>query len=335
MSLDMDQLMGQYDQVKDDENKGSYLDNFVKMPEGKGSVVIRLLPPAPPQMFGRDKNEFYIWTRTHRVNNKTLHDPCEFVNGKWVGDNPIREYLRWLWKESEKAAPAEQDRMRKLYREIKPIDRYYFNCIVRSYTDDSGQVHENENKIFSCGKTLFQIILRGICGDKEMGIDKLGDVTDFKNGRDFKIVKAIKKSGDQTFPNYEQSHFVDVSPTGNPDECKQYMENLYDLHALRVLKSPEEMKHNLQVHLGVKQDNDTDFDPTEYSAMGSSDASSNASSVERGDNSDSAPVPQEEVASAPPESPVENPVSTDVADTSDEGESLADDDFLKELRDIG
>jgi hypothetical protein len=256
MSLDLGAIQSDYKGLKASEgSSGSFLENFVKMPEGKGSVVLRLLPPAPDGMFGRNKNPFYLVTALHRINNKSIHDVREYVNGKWVGHNPIVDYIRGCWKQSEQSAPAERDRLQGIYRQLKPVERYYYNCIVREERAEDGTVKKNVGpKILSVGKTLHEIILRGILGDKEMNQPRLGDVTEFKSGYDFKLIKTIRKSGDNSYPNYEGSHFLEQSPTGDPDQCKEWMEKLHDLTALRVLKSAEEMQHELSIHLGLKQE---------------------------------------------------------------------------------
>jgi len=312
MGLDIGSLQNDYKTLKAAEGSGgSFYENFVKMPEGKGSVVMRLLPPAPKGAFGREDNPFYLVTALHRVNGKSLHDIRDYVGGKWVGKNPICEYMRTLWKESEQDAPAEAERKRALYRQIKPVERYYYNVIVREERSEDGTVKKNAGpKILSVGKTVHEIILRGILGDKEMNQPKLGDVTDFKTGYDFKLVKTIRKSGDQSFPNYEGSHFLEQSPAGDPDECKRWMENLHDLKALRILKSYEELEHELLVHLGLKQDTAGGFDVSKYSAPSAA----------------AAPVAEKESA----------PVAVKAAAvTEDSNDSEADEDFLEELRRLG
>lgn len=305
MGLDIGSLQNDYKTLKATEGSGgSFLENFVRMPEGKGSVVMRLLPP-------KDGNPFYLVTALHRVNGKSLHDIREYVNGKWVGRNPICEYMRHLWKESEQAAPAEAEQKRNLYRQIKPIERYYYNVIVREERAEDGTVKKNVGpKILSVGKTVHEIILRGILGDKEMNQPQLGDVTDFKNGYDFKLVKTIRKSGDQSFPNYEGSHFLEQSPAGDPDECKRWMENLHDLKALRILKTYEELEHELLVHLGLKQEVAGGFDPSKYGA---------AKAVE--------------AKAAPAPAPAAKVTVSATAEASDDGD--ADEDFLEELRKLG
>ena len=325
MGLDINSIYNDYKESKTVEGAasgGSFLENFVKLPEGKGSVILRILPPAPDGMFGKKQNPFYQWTRIHKVNGKSLHDPREKSNGRWVGENPIGDYLKWLWKESEQAKPEERDRMQRLYRELKPIERYYFNVIVRAETDSSGNIKKNVGpKILSVGKTVYEIILRGICGDKEMNQPKLGDVTDFKTGRDFKLVKNVKKSGDNAYPNYETSHFLDESVAGDPDECKKWMENLHDLGSLRVVKSSEELENELMIHLGLKQETgNSNFDPSKFKTANSApSAAVVAESIVRQESEDV-------VASS------KNNSMESTEDSSEDDEEIADKDFLEELR---
>jgi hypothetical protein len=307
MGLDLGSIQSDYKGLKASEGSGgSFLENFVKMPEGKGSVVMRLLPP-------KEGKPFYLVTALHRVNGKSLHDIREYNRdtGKWVGYNPICEYNRHIWKQSEQAAPAERDRLQALYRQLKPVERYYYNVIVREERAEDGTVRKNVGpKILSVGKMVHEIILRGILGDKEMNQPRLGDVTDVKNGYDFKLVKTIRKSGDQQFPNYEGSHFLEQSPACDPDEWKTWTENLHDLTSLRVLKTAEELEHELQVHLGLKQEATSGgFDPSKFSR----------------------PV---EAASAP--SPVAAAAAVKVERESDsDDDDIADKDFIEELKRLG
>lgn len=306
MGLDLGAIQNDYKGLKASEGSGgSFLENFVKMPDGKGSVVMRLLPP-------KEGKPFYLVTALHRVNGKSLHDIREYnrETGKWVGHNPIVDYMRYLWKQSEQAAPAERDRMQALYRQIKPVERYYYNVIVREERAEDGTVKKNVGpKILSVGKMVHEIILRGILGDKEMNQPRLGDVTDQKAGYDFKLVKTIRKSGDQQFPNYEGSHFLEQGPAGDPDEWKSWMENLHDLETLRILKTADELEHELQVHLGLKQESSgSTFDPSKFSKT-----------VEAAE----APVP------------VASTAKVEVESSSDEDDDMADKDFIEELKRLG
>jgi len=306
MGLDLGAIQSDYKGLKASEGSGgSFLENFVRMPDGKGSVVMRLLPP-------KEGAPFYLVTALHRVNGKSIHDIREYSRetGKWVGQNPIVDYMRHLWKQSEQDAPAEAERKRALYRQIKPVERYYYNVIVREERAEDGTVKKNVGpKILSVGKMVHEIILRGILGDKEMNQPKLGDVTDQKSGYDFKLVKTIRKSGDQQFPNYEGSHFLEQSPAGTPDEWASWTSNLHDLKSLRVLKTAEELENELQIHLGLKQESSgSGFDPSKFSK----------------------PV---EAATAPVSAPAAARVESESG--SDDDDDIADKDFIEELKRLG
>lgn len=320
--LDINSLTSEYKSTKVNENSpaaGNFLENFVRMPEGKGSVVMRILPPAPKGMFDRDENPFYQATRIHKVNGKSIHDPRVKLNGRWVGENPIGDYLKWLWKESEQQTSSEErERMQKTYRQLKPIERYYYNVIVRSETDENSNVNKNVGpKILSVGKTVHEAILRGIVGDEDMGQKGFGDVTDFKTGRDFKLIKTIRKSGDMSYPNYESSHFLDESPAGDPDECKEWMKSLHDLSSLRTLKTTEELEHELMIHLGLKQDSSSGFDPSKFQAKKEDVVQSSVKTT------------SEDAESS--ESQNENSSNVQSSSSNDD-DDMADQDFLEELR---
>jgi len=314
----INQLQSAYNSIKSTGGPDdSYLKNFVRMPRGKGTVVVRILPPAPGA-------SLYQETRISKVNGKNLHDPCDKVDGKWVGKNPIRDYLRYLWKKSEQAPPQEQKAMRDLYRQIKPIPRFYFNVIVREETDENGVVSKNVGpKILSVGQTLLELILRGACGDKEMGIKGYGDITDLKTGRDFMIIKNVKQSGEDAFPNYDSSMFKDELPAGDPDQCKQWMEELHDLSTLRILKSAEEIDHELKVHLGVIQEN-TEFDASQYEPSNNQDSPETKAVIQetKAVVQETQPVAQASTSSVQEESPF----------NVDETESMVDEEFFNTLR---
>jgi hypothetical protein len=319
MSLDLQQLMEDNARLSNENTgaSGDFLDKFVMMPEGNGHITVRLLPPAKPGMFGRNRNEFYCKTRIHKLNNRSYHCPKVPVkvgkNIRWDGDCPICSYYNYLWNESDKKAADEQQQMQSIARQIKPIERYYYNVMVRAqYNEQSGDVQKNVGpKVLSVGKTLHQIILRGILGDEELGIAKLGDVTEIDTGRDLKIIKVMRKSGSESYPNYNDSKFLDPTPLGNKDEVVGWLENLHDLAALRVVKPAEELKKNLKIHLGLIPDDSSNFDPTEYS-----------------------PATKSVAATVTRETKVAPPVESAVAESTDVDETLADDDFLKQLKDL-
>ena len=324
MALDILGLQEEANRLKEgnQNNNTDYLSNFVKFPDGAGAVTIRLLGPAAPGMFERQSSPFYQETRLHRVNNKSIHCLKNFdkKGKKYVGDCPICQYYNYLWQESEKQKdPSVRDEMQRKARAIKPVPRYYFNCIVRQERQDDGSVLENVGpKILSIGATLYKKIITGITGDPDMDEKGYGDVTDIASGRDFKIIKTIKKSGDEEYPNYDNSKFVDsTSPLGNPDQVKLWLSTLHDLNSHRILKPAEELKVELKKHLGlIKNDvSSGGFDPSEYTTASEETVVRTVPSQER---TASAVV---ETVSSETVSPVAN-------------ESDMDDDFFNTLKNI-
>jgi len=278
MSLDLASLKAENSRLKEGNAGGGsdFLENFVKFPEGNGVVVVRLLGPAASGLFDREDSPFFQATRTHRVNGKSLHCLKSLEkSGKFTGECPICRYYNWLWQESEKKGPEEAAKLQAQARAIKPIERYYYNCIVRKEVQENGDVLENVGpKILSVGKTLHKMIITGIVGNEELQEKGYGDVTDINNGRDFKIIKTMRQSGKDSFPNYDTSKFVDPSVLGNPDQVKLWLASLHDIVSLRTLKDPEELKIELKKHLGVIPADEvtaSGFDPSEYSVGGHAD----------------------------------------------------------------
>lgn len=320
MSLDLGALQEESSRLKDTATGGGsdWMENFVKFPEGNGVTVVRLLGPAASGMFGRNKSPFYQVSRIHRVNGKSLHCPKNLDGKRWVGDCPICQYYNYLWQESEKKGAEEAAKMQAQARAIKPIDRYYYNCIVRRETLENGEVRENVGpKILSVGKTLHQMILRGILGDENLDEKGYGDVTDVKAGRDFKIIKTMRQSGKESYPNYDTSKFMDPSPLGTPDQVATWLQAVHDLASLRTLKDMDELKLELKKHLGLAPVDDTGsgFDPREYQVSVTADE----------------PTVRVNKVSEPPKSEVEKAA----AGTSEGSESVVDEEFFNTLRNLG
>lgn len=301
MGINLDELRQEHQRLENSGNKNNFLDNFVKMPDGEGTVVVRLLPP-------RQGGKLYCLTRIHRLGDKTFHSPLTLINGKWEGHCPIQNFYRKLWKDSE--APgitAEQaEAIRNMARAIKPIDRYYYNCIVRSVHDPkTGEVHKNVGpKILSVGKQLHSRIIKAILGDPAMDEPELGDVTSLnldgmdQSGRDFKIIKRVKKSGPDSFPNYDDSKFMGITPAGTKEEIEKWMHNLHNLEDLRKILPGEELEREVRIFRGLEK------------------------------------VP-EEMSHARVETSKPEPIKvTREVVASDEDESLADEDFIRQLKNM-
>lgn len=312
-ALDISELEQESSRVNSKQQNSENSGIYVRYPESNSFTVMRFLPRRKGQpLFCAVK---YHMLRDNNGNKKIFFSPKELVKTdkgpRWIGENSIVDkYLRDLWSKSEKVTGKAQDELRAQYRDLKGIERYYYNVIVRQEKDiKTGELVKNSGpKIFSCGKTIHAMIVRAIVGDKTAGEEPLGDITNPKSGRDFKLVK--KMNGD--YPNYDLSKFLDASPLGEPDEVSGWLDNLHDLQAIRVVKSDDELKHALKVHLGLIQEDQDDgnYDPSEFTQSVSSKKETKAvEKVDLGLNTASVAVDEEE-------------------------EVMADDEFLKEIDDL-
>jgi hypothetical protein len=228
-------------------------DIFVKMPMADGYVLVRFLPPQKGK-------SLFCATRIHNLGTKRFH--ClrhrkTLPNGIfWVNttndpgtDCPIcQEYSR-LWKVSNNQRGDEQIRTQSTAREIKPIERFYWNVIVRQQINEkTGSVEKNVGpKILSCGKTLQAIILESINGSELTGRKKLGNITHPVTGRDFRLVKKMTKgTSGAGYPKYDQSSFEDPSELGTDDQIRIWLESMHNLDDLRNLRPRPEMIDSLR-----------------------------------------------------------------------------------------
>lgn len=251
-------------------SKDEYLQKFVRLPMGEGYKIIRLLPRVSKG------DKFYSVTRLHTLINPSVRDssgkpvsksyhcpnqPEEQPNGKvyWKGNCVVCRYYHDLWKQSLELSGKAQEDMQNKARALKPQERYYMNAIEREEDKEGNVVANVGPRIYSCPKTVFEKIYRAMAGDKLTGEKPLGDVTHPTKGRDFRIVKKIVKvagpgGSQREYPNYDKSKFGEVSDAGTPEELEKWLENLHDLQAMRDVKSDEELRHALRVHLGLVRD---------------------------------------------------------------------------------
>lgn len=326
--LNINEIMQENARLQTNDN---FLDNFVKWPDGNGIIIVRFLPPAKKGLFGNEKNPFFLTTRIHKINGRSYHCPKEFDGKYWkIGRCPICDYYNSLWAESKKVDPTRADALQTEARNIKPIERYYYNVIVRQqHNPQTNEVEKNVGpKILSVGKTIHSRIIRAICGDEAMQEPALGDITHFQTGRDFKIVKAMRASGKDTYPNYSESRFLDPSPLGTPEQIQTWMGNLHNLVALRKVLAYEELHKQVRIYLGKEKDDTVMFDPNEFD-----EEAPTPTRVEQ-------PVQTQPVQEAPVQQPVSTTQVEETENTQEEvvvnndSESLADDDFIKELQGI-
>jgi len=208
------------------------MDNFVKMPEKEGYVLLRLLPALKGKWH-------FCATRIHRLgeypNSKTFHCLRQRVK--------TPKGFMWLNPTNN---PKDDCPIchQNTARGIKPIERFYWNTIVRQQLNPKTNSMDTNvgPKVFSCGKTLQTIIIDSINGNQITGLKKLGNVLHPSEGRDFRLVKKIKKgNGGFEYPDYAQSSFEDISPLGTDSEIKSWLANLHDLDSFRVLLPREEI----------------------------------------------------------------------------------------------
>lgn len=209
---------------------------------GKSEVRIRLCPP-------KKGKKFCMRTRTHRVGNKLFHCPKELdvQAGKWLGKCVFCDAYNAAWQQAQNnsSIPGLGGSPGPAFQALKPVERYYFNIIVRE---------EQERGVlkWSCGRTLYTVITEGIVGNpKNPLIKPLGDVTDPKTGHDLFVKCNQVAAGGNMFPDYSASQFLPSTPLGTAKQVKEWMKNLHDLESLRVLHTEIEMKDYLAEHLGI------------------------------------------------------------------------------------
>jgi hypothetical protein len=265
--LNLDE-MAQEDQRVNSDQQASFLDKFVPMPKPKpgqtGVVAVRILPPLKGK-------RLYNYTRIHNINGRKVHCPKRLVQGKWdKTPNPIVDFYNSLWRDADKFEQAgrrdEAERCKSEARSIKPIERYYYNAIVRKLTDAEGNTHSNVGpRILSVGKTLHKMIVRAIVGDEVE--EALGDITDPQTGYDFHIKVEMRGTGNESYPNYDRSSFArDPSPLGTPEEVQKWVSEMHDLDELHRIVPLDELNKELAIHRGLIEDEKEGFNVNDFDA---------------------------------------------------------------------
>lgn len=247
--LDLGEMQNEDQRLNAEPTEG-FLNNFVPMPEVKpgqtGIVAVRILPPI-------QGGKLFQFTRLHMLNGRKVHCPKPLIAGKWDKNTPCKicEYYNALWAKAdeleEKGRSEDAEKIKQEARSIKPVERYYYNAIVRKLVDEKGEHTNVGPRILSVGKVLHKMIVRAIIGDETE--PALGDVTNPKTGYDFLIKKELRGTGTDAWPNYDRSCFArEPSILGTSDEIKNWVESLHDLKELRVLRTAEELDKELAIH---------------------------------------------------------------------------------------
>lgn len=312
-----------------DGGKGNFLDQFVPMPEVKpgqtASVTVRILPPTKG-------GKLFQYNRTHTMNGRSIHCPRPLVNGKWERNVPcpICDYYSSLWKQIEKLEKQhgkdcpEADPLKAEARDIKPVERYYYNAIVRSMVVDGKEQKNVGPRILSVGVKLHKTFVRAIVGVPGDAESKLGNIADLKAGWDFIIRKTIIAGGDG-FPNYDASGFSrNQSVAGTPEEIALWATSLHDLTKLRNPREVEYLEKELAIHRGLIADESEGFDVDSFDAKW---GKKGADQVETMTKKTQVSVPANVGAKAEQSAPAEEPANEAPA----EDLAIEDEDFLKEL----
>lgn len=269
-TLNLDEMVGEDSRLKEQGGSASFLDQFVPMPEVKpgqtGSVAVRILPPVKG-------GKLFQYNRVHTLNGRKIHCPRPLVSGKWDRNVPcpICDYYSSLWRQIDKIEKQhgkdcpEAKPLKDEARGMKPVERYYYNAIVRAMTVDGKEIKNAGPRILSIGKKLHELIVEAIVGRKDEPDSKLGNITDLKNGWDLVIRKEVSL-GDG-FPSYTKSGFArNPSAAGTPEEVKKWQEALHDLTKLRNPKDLEYLEKELAIHRNLIPDETEGFDTDGFDA---------------------------------------------------------------------
>lgn len=268
-SLDLEEMTSEDARLSNEGGAGNFLDQFVPMPEVKpgqtGTVAIRALPPVKG-------GKLFQYNRTHKLNGRSIHCPRPLVSGKWDRSVacPICDYYSSIWKQIEKLEKAghgaQADKLKEEARAIKPVERYYYNAIVRSMVSEGKELKNVGPRILSVGVILHKMIIRAIVGEDGDPDSKLGNITDLKSGYDFIIRKEVT-AGMEGFPKYERSGFARTSsPAGTPEEVQKWQEALHDLTKLRNPRDIETLEKELAIHRGLIPDETETFKTEDFDA---------------------------------------------------------------------
>ncbi len=245
-SLDDKQFADEVNRLNKEVANG--MDNYVRLPEKDGFVILRFLPKL--------KNKpFFVACRVHRLgvypNSKTVFCTRKLTptprGPKWIPtqqdhDCPICVKYNALWEQTKKMTNMNEiEKVKTLARSIKPAERYYYNVIVRQQLNTKTKTLETNvgPKIYSCPKQVHEIVMQSITGSEVSGRRKLGDIANTVTGRDFRLVKQIKGGA---YPDYGQSSFEDVSPLGTEEQVKSWVTSYHDLEAIPIMLGIDEIR---------------------------------------------------------------------------------------------
>jgi hypothetical protein len=329
-ALNLEEMAGEDARLHKEGGPGNFLEQFVPMPKVKpgqsGSVAVRILPPVKG-------GKLFQYNRTHKVNGRSVHCPRPLINNKWDRNVacPLCDYYSQLWKQIDKIEKAhgkdcpEAEPLKEEARGLKPIERYYYNAIVRSMVVDGKEQKNVGPRILSVGVILHRKIVSAIMGKEGDPDSKLGNITDLKAGWDF-VIRMTVTAGSEGFPKYDDSSFSrSQSVAGTPEEIKKWQEALHDLTKLRNPKDLEYLEKELAIHRQLIPDDSEAFDTDTFDAKWKQKGGEEMEDMVQQATKKTTVRVESEVPAA------KAPKQEEVV----ESKSIEDDAFLKELEGMG
>jgi hypothetical protein len=209
MGLNLDELRKDFDNMSHRQS-GTFI-------PPDGDSIIRILPswdPLFPNRFYKKVGKHNIFGEKYFCPKDTTEQPC-----------PLCEQRYRLYK-SAKFRPEDAT----LAKELKSIQRFYWNVIVR------GQEQKGVQK-FECGSKLADKIMNIILNELKR------DITDPEQGHD--LVVNRRMNGE--YPDYTNSYIIiQPSPLGNPE----WLDHLHNFDKEFVPKSYDELRDVLERSFG-------------------------------------------------------------------------------------
>jgi hypothetical protein len=267
-TFDADAMKRDLDRVDAKPGQARKSNKYFRFPDGECVVHARILPAFKG---GKTLALPYASTRLHYINGRAYHCLRQLdADSYWRGDCPICTYYNALYRKADAAKTIEEAaEIKDIARQFKPIERHYYNVIVREIVDTStNEVRKNVGPlIIALGKSLQAKVLRAFIGDAKFKEPALGNVANPYTGRDFKIIKELVRDGNKTYPRYDASRFEEESVLGADEQVESWLGNLWDLEAERndELKTIEELQEQIDIIQGKLPDPNVGFDVQDYS----------------------------------------------------------------------
>jgi hypothetical protein len=248
MGINLEAFKSELERVEGNGQNKNFLKDFVRFPPGECSTIVRILPPS------HDNDTIYVAIRNHTINGKRFQCSKNLVGGMWQGQCPVCEFYSSLWKKSENPDLSENQvkELQAQARSIKPVERYFYNVVVRKEIDEKGEAkYDVFHKILSAGKELHTYIIKSIVGNPLLNKKGFGDITDIETGRDLNCVRELKGE----YPNWKSSEFMDASPLHKDKKvCKEWLAECHDLNSWKKPQPFDVLLKEVNIFRGLEVD---------------------------------------------------------------------------------